>query len=66
MTLGERIREIRQSQGLTLQAVADRVGTSRSYVWAIEMDNDLNVGFRKMVNVAKALDVSLDELGEFV
>ena len=34
--LGERVREIRQKRGLTLEALADRVGSSKSYMWEIE------------------------------
>ena len=33
---GNRLKELRKSAGLTLQQVADRVETSKSYIWELE------------------------------
>lgn len=58
-TLGEAVRLLREQQGLTLRALAERVGVSAPFL------SDLEHGRRqtdKYNELAKALSVSVDEL----
>ncbi|HID53411.1 MAG TPA: XRE family transcriptional regulator, partial [Anaerolineae bacterium] len=55
------LRLWREYRGLTLQALADRVGISKSYLSQIE-SGDRNGSIEVMKRIAAALDVSLDEL----
>lgn len=36
MGFGERLREARQSRGLTLEGLAAKVGSTKAYVWQLE------------------------------
>lgn len=59
---GPKLRELRKAKGLTLQALADKSGLVKSYVWDIENGNapspSLNTGF----GLADALGVPLYHL----
>jgi len=54
----ERIKERRKYLGLTLQAVADLVGTSKSYVWELENNDLIEPSARKLESFAQALDTT--------
>ncbi len=63
-TLGERIRELRESKDLSLREFAGRLGLSAAFV------SDVELGRRfpsdKVLNaMAKALETSFDELRKF-
>ena len=51
----------REYRGLTLQALADRVGISKSYLSQIESGNR-NGSIDVMKRIAVVLDISLDEI----
>ena len=55
------LRLWREYRGLTLQALADRVGISKSYLSQIE-SGDRNGSVDVMKRLAVVLDVSLDDL----
>ena len=59
--LGERIRALRISQGMTLQQVATLSGLSIGFISQIER-NITGMSLSSMVNVAKALNISLRDL----
>lgn len=62
MTIGEKIKKIRLSQGLTLDEVAKRLGYSnRSAFYKIE-NEDNGVTIDKLKNIANALGVTLEDL----
>jgi len=68
--LGERVRELRLKRGLTLEALAERVGSSKSYMWEIENKDVARPSAEKLHQIASALDtttnylISADEVTE--
>lgn len=62
MDIGKRIREIRISKGMTLDALAKKLGyNTRSTVYKIE-NGDIKLNIEGLANMAKALEISVDEL----
>ncbi len=62
MDIGKKIKEIRISKGMTLDALANKLGyKSRSAVYKIE-NNDVKISVDKLEKIATALDVSADEI----
>ena len=59
---GERVRTLRIQKGFTSQmALAFRVGLDRTYIGGIER-GERNVALKNLEKIARALDVSIDEL----
>ena len=56
--MGERIRELRLKNGLTLEALAERVGSSKSYMWEIENKGVARPSAEKLHLIANALDTT--------
>lgn len=54
--------ERREALGLSLQAVADRAGLTKSHVWDLEAGNARNPTLNAMLGISRALGVSLDYL----
>lgn len=62
MNIGKRIKEIRNSKGLTLDTLAKRLGyKTRSTVYKIE-NGDIKLSIDGLANMANALEISVDEL----
>ena len=62
MNIGKRIKEIRNSKGLTLDTLAKRLGyKTRSTVYKIE-NGDIKLNIDGLANMANALEISVDEL----
>lgn len=61
MSLGDRIREMREDQGLNQSELAERVGTSQSTISQLEKGKR-NPSYRTLQNVADALAVSVSYL----
>ena len=60
--MGERIRELRLKKGLTLEALAERVGSSKSYMWEIENKDVARPSAEKLHLIANALDTTTEYL----
>jgi transcriptional regulator with XRE-family HTH domain len=60
-SLGERIKEIRQSLGWTQDRLAQEAGVSKSFLSEIE-NNKASVSGEILLKIATALDASLDYL----
>ena len=60
--LGERIRELRKKRGLTLEQLAKRVGSSKSYMWEIENKDIARPSAEKLSLIATALDTTVEYL----
>ena len=59
---GIRVRQLRTQRGLSSQiALANKAGLDRTYVGGIER-GERNVALKNLEKLAKALNVSLDEL----
>lgn len=61
-TISQQTKAFRIARGLTLQELADRTGTSKSYIWEIEKRGTANPTIEMTVALARALGVSFDEL----
>ncbi len=62
--LGARIVAERTRRGITQRQLALMTGTSRSYLWKIEM-GAADVGIDVLIRIAHALDVPVRNLIEF-
>ena len=63
-SLGSRIVAERTRRGITQQQLALMTGTSRSYLWKIEI-GAADVGLDVLIRIARALDVRVCDLIEF-
>lgn len=62
--LGLRIHAERSRLGITQRQLALMTGTSRSYLWKIEIGT-ADVGIDVLIKIARALDVPVHKLIEF-
>ena len=58
---GERVRELRRTQGLSQEAFADKCDLDRTYIGGIER-GERNVSLRNITVIAHALGISIAEL----
>lgn len=63
-SLGSRIVAERTKRGVTQQQLALMTGTSRSYLWKIEI-GAADVGIDVLIRIARALDVPVRDFIEF-
>ena len=63
-SLGSRIVAERTRRGITQRQLSLMTGTSRSYLWKIEI-GAADVGIDVLIRIARALDVPVRELIEF-
>lgn len=63
-TLGERINRLRKQHGLTLDQLAEKAGSSKSYIWELENKNPPRPSAEKLSKIATHLEVTLDYLLE--
>ena len=63
MQLGEKIRDLRKSQGLTCRQVGEMIGTSEAYVRAYEKGRR-KPKLQAMMKLASALNVDVSVLIE--
>ena len=61
MTLGQRIQELRKKQGLSQEALGEKLGVSRQAISRWEMDGAVPE-VDKLIALSKLFGVSLDEL----
>ena len=60
--MGYRIREIRESKGMTQAELCDKSGITRATIWKLETgDNEVTTS-RTLLKIADALGVSVGEL----
>ncbi len=61
-SLGEKIRELRKKKGYTLDQLAERSESSKSYIWELENKDPPRPSGEKLALIAEALDVTPDYL----
>jgi transcriptional regulator with XRE-family HTH domain len=61
-TLGQRIRRLRESHGLSQVAMARRLEASTNAINLLEQDRISDPHWQRLVAIAKILEVSLDYL----
>lgn len=60
--LGTRIKQLRVRHGLSLDKLAKKAGFSKGYLWQIETDTMLKPSARKLQDLARALNTTLEFL----
>ena len=60
--LGAKIKELRKQKSLTLEQLAEKTGSGKSYIWEIENKGVKRPSAEKLAAIAKALDVTTDYL----
>ena len=60
-SLGARIVEARKARGVSQRQLALMTGTSRSYLWKIEIGT-ADVGIDLLIRIARALDLNVRDL----
>ena len=58
--IGKKIKQLREDQNLTLEQLADMVGTDRQHIWNIEAGRK-NITLDYLDKIAEALKVSQSE-----
>ena len=59
---GEKIRDLRKKAGLTLDQLAERTASSKSYIWELENKNPPRPSADKITRIASVLGVTSDYL----
>lgn len=62
LALGKKIKALRKEKGYTLQQLAEKVGSGKSYIWEIENRGLKRPSAEKLALIANALDVTTDFL----
>lgn len=62
IVMGQRLHSLRRLKNLSLEALAKKVPTSKSYIWELENNKELAPSAGKMLAIASALDVTVDFL----
>ena len=62
MTIGQRVRAARVAAGLSQGQVAERVGVAQAAISRIERDETREPGVLIMAGIARALEITVDEL----
>ena len=60
-TVGQRINHVRTQKKLTLEALANRAGLSKSFLWEVEKGRS-GISGTRLLGVADALDASVEYL----
>lgn len=59
-TIGSKIRALRKEKKYTLDELAEKADSSKSYIWELENKNPPRPSAEKLAKIAKALGVTLD------
>ena len=62
--LGERIKALREQQGLSQRKLALMIGSNQTHIWHIE-NGTVNVGLDILCRLADALEVNVRDLIDF-
>ena len=62
LALGQKIKTLRKEKGYTLQQLAEKIGSGKSYIWEIENRGLKRPSAEKLASIANALDVTTDFL----
>lgn len=55
---GARIRELREAHNFTLRQLAERIGSSKAYVWQLENRDHPNPSANIVLDIARVFNVS--------
>lgn len=60
--LSEKIRELRNEHGLSLEQLAQQIGSTKSYIWELEKKPKIKPSAEIVSKLANALNVTMDFL----
>ncbi len=60
--LAKRLRQLRESKGLSQEVLAEEARVGRSYYWRLEKEASINLTLETLVRLSNALDVDVAEL----
>lgn len=60
--LGERIKELRTEQNMSISELAEKAGVAKSYLSSIERNKQTNPSIQFIEKISDALDVSVNDL----
>lgn len=60
--VGYRIREIRESKGMTQAELCEKSGITRTTIWKLELGEDEVTTSKTLLKIADALGVTIGEL----
>ena len=60
--LGEKLKKLRKEKGLTLDQLAERTGSSKSYIWELENKKPPRPSADKLSKIATELGVTMEYL----
>ena len=64
MSVGERVKSLREQINLSISELAEKAGLTRSYVWQIEKGDNRNPSADALYRIARVLNVTVGELLE--
>jgi transcriptional regulator with XRE-family HTH domain len=62
--LGDKVRNLRKSKGLTLEQLGDLTDSSKSYIWELENRSPPRPSMEKITKIAAVLGVTADYLAD--
>ena len=60
--MGYKIKEMRESKGMTKEALAKKSGVSRVTIWSLESDPNYTTTTKTLMKIANALETTVDTL----
>lgn len=60
--MGYKIREVRESCGITQEELAKKSGVCRATIWALETNPEYTTTTKTLIKIAKALNTTMDAL----
>lgn len=60
--MGYRIKQVRESKGLSQEELASKAGVSRTTIWTLETNSKAQTNTKTLVKIAKALDCTVGEI----
>ena len=60
--VGNRISEFRKTRGLTLEVLAEKIGSTKSYVWELENKPSIRPSAEKVYKIAVVLETTVEDL----
>ncbi len=60
--IGHRISELRKKKGMTLEALAEKIGSTKSYIWGLENKPSVRPSAEKIYQIAVELDTTVEYL----
>ncbi len=60
--LGAKVKELRKAKGLTLEQLAEQIGSGKGYIWELENRGVKRPSAEKLMAIAKILDTTSEFL----